>query len=177
MKKGGNDHWYASISKNYFITAFIKDEWVNTKFESRILMLCFHFWSLLFSGALPVLVASSIFSFGIPLSLFSSSCFWISSWVKLSPLPGCYNRVEEVCIRILPKAQSVLWLLPVVIAKSHGHHCPPPSTRSGSPGNFLQRCHSVHTGLQVGPWGGVHIVNMLVLHIPVLTTTETTAHH
>ena len=37
MKKGENDYWYASISNNYFLTAFIKDEWVKMKFESRIL--------------------------------------------------------------------------------------------------------------------------------------------
>ena len=41
---------------------------------------------------LPVLEPSSVFSFGIPLSLFISSYFWISSWLKLSPLPRFHSK-------------------------------------------------------------------------------------
>ena len=48
-----------------------------------------------------------------------------------------------------------------MIGKSHGQHSPPRSPKPCSPGNFLQRCLSVHTGFQVGPWDRVHIVNML----------------
>ena len=81
MNEGRNYHWHASISKDYFKTAFIKDVSVNRKSDLNVLVVCFHFGYLLSSGALPVSMPFSIFSFGIPLSLFSSWYFWNSSWV------------------------------------------------------------------------------------------------
>ena len=88
MNKGKDGHWHASVSKDYFKAAFITDVSAKGKFDRNVLVMCFHFRYLLSSGALPVLMTFSIFSFGIPLLLFSSWYFWSSSWVKLSPLPG-----------------------------------------------------------------------------------------
>ena len=72
MNKGKDNHWYASISRDYFKASFITDVSAKGKFDINVLVMCFHFGYLLSSGALPVSMTFSIFSFGIPLSLFSS---------------------------------------------------------------------------------------------------------
>ena len=65
------------------------------------------------------------------------------------------NRAEEFSIRILYR------MSPVVSSKTHQHHCPPPSPKPCSPGSFPQMCPSVQIGLQIFPWGRVHIANKL----------------
>ena len=153
MNKGKNDHWYASTSNTYFITTCMKDDWGSRKFESSILVMCFHFWYPLSSG--PYLFGRHLLYFHLEYP-FRCSFPHTSEYLLDSNCLLCLdfigNRAEEVCIRILHWLLSVPQLVSVVSSKSH-EHFPPPSLKPCSPGNFLQRCPCVHTGLQMGPRG------------------------
>ena len=146
MDEGENDHWHASISKDCFIAAFVKDGCANRKFELSVLVMRFHLWYLLSSGVLSILVALCIFSFGTPPPLHCSVPYtpeFLLEWNGLLRLDFIADRAEEVCIRILYRLWRATWLIPVVSGKSHQHHCPPPSTKHGSPGHSVQQCLSV----------------------------------
>lgn len=46
MNRRKNNQWHASVSKDSFITAFVKDDCANRKFESSVLMIWFRKFEL-----------------------------------------------------------------------------------------------------------------------------------
>lgn len=115
MNKWKNNHWDASISKDSFITAFVKDDCVDRKFELSVLVMWFHFrslcssWLYLFEWDLLYVLLESPFLCSVP---HTAEC--LPEWHRLLWLGLITKRAEEVCIRILGSLYSVTQLLCVV---------------------------------------------------------------
>lgn len=150
MNKGKDGHWHALLFPRMVSAAFITDYLMKGKFDRNVHM-CFHFRYLLSSGALPVSMTFSIFSFGIPLLLFSSWYSWSSSWAKLSPAwSESKQGIRGVQWESFIVTESHL-ALPAVSSKTQQHHLPITQTLPpGSVPHDVPECAHRSSGFSMG---------------------------